>query len=207
MKITEKGMLLVISGPSGCGKSTIVSNILARDDNFALSVSLTTREKREKEIDGVHYKFVSKDEFVRALNAEELLEHAVYNGNMYGTPAQPVMDMLEKGINVILEIEIQGARQIINKYPEAVSILIVPSSYAELEERLRSRKTDTEENVRARLEIAKSEIECYPDYEYVILNEAGKSDDAALNIINIVESERHTTKRNMHIPTEFFEIQ
>ena len=142
MKITEKGMLLVISGPSGCGKSTIVSNILARDDSYALSVSLTTREKREKEIDGVHYKFVSREDFEKALENDELLEHAEYNGNLYGTPAGPVKEMLDNGINVILEIEIQGAKQIVQKIPDTVSILIVPSSYKELEERLRSRKTD-----------------------------------------------------------------
>ena len=206
MKITEKGMLLVISGPSGCGKSTIVSNILARDDSYALSVSLTTREKREKEIDGVHYKFVTREDFEKALENDELLEHAEYNGNLYGTPAGPVKEMLDNGINVILEIEIQGAKQIVQKIPDTVSILIVPSSYKELEERLRSRKTDSEEAVRARLEIAKREIECYPDYEYIIINEAGRSDDAALDIINIVESERHRTLRNSHIPTEFFEL-
>ena len=204
MKITEKGMLIVISGPSGCGKSTVVSNILARSDNYALSVSLTTREKREKEIDGVHYKFVSREEFTEALENDELLEHAEYNNNMYGTPARPVIEMLDEGTNVILEIEMQGAKQITEKIPQTITVLVMPPSYTELENRLRSRKTDTEDNIRARLEIAKHEITNYSSYDYIILNEDGKSDDAALDIINIVEAERHRTSRNTDIPKEFF---
>lgn len=205
MKITEKGMLVVISGPSGCGKSTVVSNILARSDNYALSVSLTTREKREKEIDGVHYSFVTREKFLEAIENDELLEYAEYNHNLYGTPIKPVLDMLDEGTNVILEIEMQGARQVIEKLPDTVTILIISPSYRELEERLRSRKTDTEENIRARLEIAKREMKSYENYGYVIINQAGQSDDAALDIINIVESERHRTSRNITIPEEFFE--
>ena len=111
MKITEKGMLLVISGPSGCGKSTIVSNILARDDSYALSVSLTTREKREKEIDGVHYKFVTREDFEKALENDELLEHAEYNGNLYGTPAGPVKEMLDNGDKFDLSLDFAELRE------------------------------------------------------------------------------------------------
>lgn len=181
----KKGTLIVFSGPSGVGKGTILK--LFKDDpelKLAYSVSMTTRKKRDGEIDGVNYFFVSVEEFKKAIENNELLEYAEFVGNYYGTPNKYVEDLLNKGNNVLLEIEVQGALQVLNKCPDALSIFIVPPSMEELEKRIRGRNTETEEVVLKRLEKAKKEMECLCHYKYVICNDIpDKAKDEIVNII------------------------
>ena len=147
-----KGLLIVISGPSGVGKGTVLKEFMNDPDlNLSYSVSMTTREKREGEVDGVNYYFVTKEEFQRAIDNGELLEWAEFVGNFYGTPLKAVNDLREQGKNVILEIEVEGCRQIREKCPEALTIYIIPPSMEELEKRIRGRKTEPEEVVQQRL--------------------------------------------------------
>ena len=203
MDLSEKGILLVISGPAGTGKGTVVSNILARSDDYALSVSATTRAPRYNEVDGVQYHFLTRAQFEQKIEDGQMLEYAEYVGNYYGTPRERVMEMLETGTNVILEIEVVGAMKIKKLLPDAVTVLLLPPSFATLEERLRGRKTNTEEDIQNRLQQAKLEIGNFASYDYVMINEDGASDDAALKIISIVDAERHRTMRNLHIPADF----
>ena len=203
MDLSEKGILLVISGPAGTGKGTVVSNILARSDDFELSVSATTRAPRYNEVDGVQYHFLTRAQFEQKIEDGQMLEYAEYVGNYYGTPRERVMEMLETGTNVILEIEVVGAMKIKKLLPDAVTVLLLPPDYKTLEERLRGRKTNTEEDIQNRMQQAKLEIGNFASYDYIVINEDGASDEAALQIISIVDAERHRTMRNLHIPADF----
>ncbi len=167
----EKGRLIVISGPSGTGKGSIVRELMEKRDDLELSVSMTTRPKREGEEDGVHYYFVDKDDFEKAIAQDGLLEWANVYGNYYGTPRQAVEDRLAKGKNVILEIDTQGGRNIKSKEEEALMVFILPPSLAELERRIRGRATDSEEVIKARLAKAKEEIREAVHYEHVVVND------------------------------------
>lgn len=165
----KKGKLIVISGPSGVGKGTIRENMKFK--NYEFSISSTTREKREGEIDGEHYHFITPEQFEKKIKNDEMLEYATFVGNYYGTDKTQVMEKLSKGINVLLEIECQGAMQVIEKMPEVISIFIVPPSIEELEHRLRTRGTETDEKIALRLKKATEELKLKDKYKYVVLND------------------------------------
>ena len=178
MQQQKKGTLFVFSGPSGVGKGTLNAKLFAEfGDQIAFSVSATTRAPREGEIDGKHYFFISRQEFENRIANNEFLEYAQFAGNCYGTPKPYVLSLLEQGKNVLLEIEVQGAMQVMERMPECVSIFVLPPSFEELERRLRGRGTESEEKVRARLETARGEIVYAPRYQYQIVN--GEDVDAA----------------------------
>ena len=158
--MSKKGVLVLYSGCSGVGKGTIMKLLLQRNSNIRLSVSNTTRSPREGEIDGVHYNFVTKEEFVALADADGYIEHAVYCDSYYGTPKRQVEEMLEQGYDVFLEIEVQGGLQVMEQYPDILSIFILPPSMEELERRLRGRGTETEEVIRQRREQEVEERRC-----------------------------------------------
>ena len=155
----KRGKLLVISGPSGCGKSTVIGKMMAGRENVEFSVSATTRRPRPGEREGVDYFFVSRERFEEMLRNDELLEHAEFVGNCYGTPKSQVCTRLESGVSVILDIEVQGAAQVKQKLPEAITVFLAPPGLDALERRLRGRRTESEETIRARLDTARRGME------------------------------------------------
>ena len=167
----KKGVLFVFSGPSGVGKGTLKAKLFEEfADQITYSVSATTRGPREGEVDGRDYFFITRQEFERRVQNNEFLEHAEFAGNCYGTPRAYVEKLLDSGMNVVLEIDVQGALQVMKSMPECVSVFILPPSFEELEHRLRGRGTETEEKVRERLETAKRELPYAPQYDYQIVN-------------------------------------
>ena len=171
MQEQKKGVLFVFSGPSGVGKGTLNAKLFEEfGDQMAFSVSATTRAPREGEIDGKHYFFITKQDFENRIANNDFLEYAQFAGNCYGTPKSYVMSLLEQGKNVLLEIEVQGAMQVMERMSECVSIFVLPPSFEELERRLRGRGTETEEKVLARLETAKHELPYAEKYKYRIIN-------------------------------------
>lgn len=167
----KRGVLFVFSGPSGVGKGTLKAKLFEEfAGRIAYSVSATTRGPREGEVDGKDYFFISRQEFERRVKNNEFLEHAEFAGNCYGTPRAYVEKLLDSGMNVVLEIDVQGALQVMKSMPECVSVFILPPSFEELEHRLRGRGTETEEKVRERLETAKRELPYALQYDYQIVN-------------------------------------
>ena len=183
----EKGKLIVISGPSGAGKSTVVFKAIEGREDVCFSTSVTTRKPRPGEVDGREYFFVDPDRFKEMVENDELLEHAEYVANSYGTPRAYVEEKLEAGLNVLLDIEVQGARQIHEKKPDAVMIFIVPPSLEELEKRLKGRGTDTERAIEARLIRARQEYQEADFYDYLIIND--DADKAAKELSAIILAE------------------
>ena len=196
----SKGVLLVFSGPSGCGKGTVLKEFFAQGGSAFLSVSATTRQPRPGEENGIHYFFMSKEEFEKKLEQDEILEHACYCGNFYGTPRGPVYERLERGENVILEIEVQGALQIRKKCPEAVLVFVLPPSLSELRRRLVERKTEGEEAVSRRLEQAAGEIRTAQQYDYVIVNDSVQ--DAVEELNTILKSEKLKARNRINLIEE-----
>ena len=182
----NKGRLIVFSAPSGCGKGTMLAEIL-KNEKFRCSVSATTRSPREGEIDGVNYHFLTREDFESRINAEQFLEHAEYCGNYYGTLMSEVDSYLDKGINVILEIEVQGAMKIREKRPEALFVFIAPPSVAELTRRLKKRGTETDEAIAERVSQAAGEIAAAEKYDYIIVNDA--LEDAVSDCFAVIRAE------------------
>ena len=180
-----KGKLFILSGPSGVGKGTVRENILANNEiNLTYSISMTTRSPRDGEIEGLHYYFVTREFFEKAIENDEFLEYAQFVGNYYGTKKSTVNDMLESGKNVLLEIEVQGAQQVMKKCPEAITIFMVPPSFEELEKRIRGRRSEQEDIVYQRLSKARSEMELSKNYKYVVVNDT--VENASRAIIDII---------------------
>jgi len=180
------GKLFIISGPSGAGKSTILNHVLDSMPEVYFSISATTRAMRPGEVHGEHYHFISQEEFDRLAEEGGLLEYARYVGNSYGTPAEPIQEKLNAGINVLLDIEVQGAEQVKEKMPEAIAIFLSPPSLEVLETRLRDRGTDTEEKIKNRLETAKRELEQVERYDYLVVNDT--IEQAVKEVESIIQS-------------------
>ena len=181
--MSEKGKLLVISGPSGAGKSTVVFKAIEGREDICFSTSVTTRSPRPGEVDGREYFFVNFERFREMVENDELLEHAEYGANRYGTPRAYVEQRMSEGMNVLLDIEVQGARQVRKKMPEAVLIFIAPPSIEELERRLRGRGTDTEAAIEGRLIRARQEFQEADFYDYLIVNDDVEKAASKLNAI------------------------
>ena len=196
-----KGKTFIISGPSGVGKSTVLKALFEGRDNLYFSVSATTREPREGEINGVHYHFIAPDEFMKWINEDAFLEYAQYVGNFYGTPKKFVDAAMAEGKDVILDIEVQGATQVYAKRPETVRIFIAPPNWKELENRLTKRGTDSAEKIQQRLLRAKVEMKNAADYDYFVINDTVENAVSQLRAIMLAEhckvDERMDTLINM----------
>ncbi len=198
----NKGRMIVVSAPSGCGKGTILAEIL-KSDKFYYSISATTRAPREGEKDGVNYHFITKEEFERQIENGGMLEYAEYCGNYYGTPKKILEEKMNEGINVILEIEVQGAMKVRKLVPDAVFIFIVPPSISELERRLRKRGTETDDVIAKRVAEAAGEIKKAPDYDYIVVN--GDLDDAVDDFKKIIRAEEMKSAYSKNIIDEVLE--
>lgn len=193
--MNKKGSLILLIGPSGSGKGTILKELLLTQENTFLSVSATTRKPRPGEVDGQNYFFLTKDKFKEQISANCMLEYANYCGNFYGTPKAAVLERISKGENVILEIEVQGAKQIKSIYPEAVLIFIVPPSLTELKHRLIDRNTEDKETVKRRLNEALNEIEFAYECDYVVVNDTvSKAVEEIKSIISAQGCSSHIMK-------------
>ena len=187
------GMLLVISGPSGVGKGTIVKRLMDHDPSIVFSVSATTRAPREGEVNHKDYHFVTEEEYDRLLAEDAFLEHAEVHAHRYGTLKSEVGDRIARGQNVLLDIDPQGALQVMEKAPDAVSVFILPPSFQELERRLRGRQTETEEDIQRRLSNARHEVKLLPHYTYALVND--DLDLACRTLEAIVQAEKQKTTR------------
>ena len=196
MTKNKQGQLIILSGPSGSGKGTIVKRLLAEREDTVLSVSMTTRQPRPGEVDGVHYHFCTREDFERVIAEDGFLEYAEYNGNYYGTPEAPIRRLLSEGKNVILEIEVQGAEKVMDHRSDLVSIFITIPSIEELETRLRGRGTETEEKIRGRMKTAGQELSRAFRYKYVVLNDEVELATARINTIIDAESMRYSRMEN-----------
>ena len=190
----SKGVLTVVSGFSGAGKGTVMKRLIQKYDDYALSISVTTRKPREGERDGIEYFFKTKEEVETMIKNDEFLEYARYVDNYYGTPRFYVEEMLAKGKNVILEIEIQGAMQIKSKNPEAVLVFVTPPSFEELRNRLVGRGTETADVIESRLRRASEEAEGMSSYDYILVND--QVEDCVDRLHQIILSERAKAQRN-----------
>lgn len=192
------GKLFIISGPSGAGKGTICKGLLhdSDPDRMCLSISMTTRSPREGEVDGESYYFASEEEFQKTVEADGFLEHAQVYGNCYGTPKAKVLEKLKSGIDVVLEIDIQGALNVKNAYPNGIFIFILPPSMSELRKRITGRGTDSKEAIDLRLSQTLKEISYIDKYDYVVVN--GELDEAIDRVKAIVVAEHSRVSKNIY---------
>ncbi|NLD49991.1 MAG: guanylate kinase [Clostridiaceae bacterium] len=195
--MSREGLLVVVSGPSGAGKGTVINLLKQKDDNVKLSVSATTRQPRIGEIEGVNYFFKTHDQFNDMIKGNQLVEWVKYCDNFYGTPKKYIQDTVEKGYDCILEIEVEGALNIKENYPDCVSIFILPPSFKELKRRIEGRGTEQSDVICKRLEKARKEIEFADRYDYVIVNDS--VENAVVGISNILAAEKLKFTRNKGI--------
>jgi len=191
----DKAKLFIISGPSGAGKSTVIELVMDMLDDVFFSISMTTREPRSGEVNGVDYHFVEEAAFLRMIEEDGFLEHAQYVGNHYGTPRAPVEESVNRGVDVLLDIEVQGAMQVKERWDDAVSVFIMPPSLEALEMRLRNRKTNTEEQIRGRIERAREELPFAAQYDYIVINDDVKT--AAHELCSIIVAEKCRTANRL----------
>ena len=202
--MSRKGILAVVSGFSGAGKGTLMKALLSGyADQYALSISATTRGPREGEVAGREYFFKTREQFEQMIERDELIEHACYVGNYYGTPKSYVMEQLEAGKNVILEIEIQGALKVKEKFPDTLLLFVTPPSAAELEHRLRGRGTETEEVIKNRLKRAVEEAEYMDRYDYILVND--DLETCVKEMHELIQAQRHKTSQNQEFIAEMKE--
>lgn len=193
--MSRRGTLFVVSAPSGTGKDTVVRELLAKHPELGFSVSATTRKPRPGEQEGVDYFFVSNERFSEMIEKNEFLEYAEYTSASYGTPAGPVDEALDAGRDMILVIEMTGARWVQVKRPDAVLIFLVPPSFEELERRLRGRGTETEEQIEARMRKARTEVAQMGGYDYIVIND--ELSDAVADVEAIVRAERLKASKSL----------
>lgn len=199
--LNKRGILIVVSGFSGAGKGTVMKRLMEKySEDYALSVSMTTRTPRNGEVDGIHYFFVSREQFEKTIEENGLIEHANYCGNYYGTPKAYVEKMLAAGKNVILEIEIQGALLVKEKFPETLLLFVTPPSAVELKKRLVGRNTETIEEIEKRLKRAIDEAPIMEKYDYIVIND--EVEKCVDKIHELVDAAKHGTKYNC----EFIEM-
>lgn len=202
----EKGLLIVLSGPSGVGKGTVRKAIFSQPDTeFEYSISMTTRSPREGEVNGVDYFFKSREEFEKLIEQDKLLEYAEFVGNYYGTPVDYVRETLDAGKDVFLEIEVKGARQVREKFPEGLFIFLMPPSLNELKNRIVTRGTETDDLITNRLLTAREEIEMMDLYDYIVEND--QVDLASERIIAIVKAEHCRRERVEHRYKKLLEVE
>lgn len=202
----HNGIVFVISGPSGSGKGTVLEVLKEMYSNFAVSVSATTRAPRVGETDGVEYYFVSKEEFEELIAKEAVLEYTVYNKNYYGTLKSEAQRIVSTGKDLILEIEVDGCSQVKKILgDECISIMLIAPDSDEQERRLRARGTESEEVIQARLERAKAEMKLAPGYDYVVVNETGKTGECAETLLSIINAEHVRSQRMSSYIHEYFE--
>ncbi len=193
--ITGPGLLFVVSGPSGAGKDTLIEALRARRPSLLYSVSATTREPRPEERDGEHYSFVSRQEFDRLREGGRLLESREYNGNLYGTPRDYIERSLTEGYDVVLKPEVNGALAVQAAFPGAVLIFVVPDRFSNLRERLLARRTETNEEIARRLEIATREMKFIREFDYIVVNEQDRLEQAVRDLDAILQAERFRIHR------------
>lgn len=195
--MNRNGLLVVLSGPSGSGKGTLLKRVREQYTNIRFSISATTRRPREGEVDGKNYFFVTTDQFKSMIENDKLVEWVEYCGNYYGTPREYVEESTSQGFDIVLEIEVEGALNIIKRYPDCVSVFILPPSFEELRRRIEGRGTENPDVIDRRLERAKKELEFVNHYDYVVIND--NIEEAASEIVNILSAEKLKFSRNQNI--------
>ncbi len=202
----QEGIIFVISGPSGSGKGTVCEALRKLNPDTAISVSATTRSPREGEIDGVSYHFITRERFEELLRQGEILEHTQYNGNYYGTLRSEAEKIISRGQDLILEIEVDGGGQVKRLMGDRVcGIMLIAPDAAEQENRLRGRGTETEEVIRGRLDRAKAEIKEAPNYDYIVINETGKTEECADEIMAIMKAAHFSYSRMKQVTDHYFD--